>query len=371
MIKGALAMLAVAGTGLFAQGGQLPGDAVATVDGQAIVHQVFDHWMKVAARSSGAAVEPPDPATGYRRCIAAKRKALPAKDRREVTDAQLARQCKDDYGRLRDQVMQLLISFKWIEGEAAAQGIAVTDAEVQQSLEEQKRQSFPKDADYRKFLRTSGQTEADILERVRLDLLSNKLRDKVVAGKDQVSDEEIAQFYADHKSRFAEPERRDLRVVLTKREGDARRARAALERGSSWKAVARRYSIDTTSKRAGGKVPAVAEGTLDRQLDKAVFNAVEHRLVGPVRTQYGYYVFTVTRIKPARQRTLAEVKKVIKDTLVSEAQQAALDAFVKDFTARWRAKTECAKGYRTTDCRNGPAPTPTPTPAENSARAIR
>ena len=34
MIKSALTILAVAGTGLFAHGGE-PGDAVATVDGQA------------------------------------------------------------------------------------------------------------------------------------------------------------------------------------------------------------------------------------------------------------------------------------------------------------------------------------------------
>src|SRR3954453_18368190 len=60
-------------------------------------------------------------------------------------------------------------------------------------------------------------------------------------------------------------------------------------------------------------------------------------------------IFTVTKIEPPRQRPLAEVKQTIKETLVAEAQQAALDAFVQEFRARWRAKTECAKGYRTTD----------------------
>jgi foldase protein PrsA len=365
MIKTAFAVLAVAGTGLFAHGGERPGDAVATVDGQAIERQDFDHWMTVAAVSSGSA-EAPDPTTGYRRCIAAKRKEAPATGRHKVTDKQLATACKQDYARLRNQVMQLLIGFKWIEGEAALQGITVTDAEVDRSFEEQKRQSFPKDADFQKFLKQSGQTREDILERVRLDLLSSKIRDKAVAGKDQVSDEAIAQFYADNESRFAEPEKRWLRVVLTKHAADAKRARAALERGTSWKAVARRYSIDSTSKRSGGKLPAVAKGTLDRKLDKAVFSAAEHRLVGPIRTQYGYYVFRVTRVRPARQPPLAEVKETIRQTLVSRAQQAALDAFVQDFTARWRAKTECAEGFRTTVCRNGPAPTPTPSPASSS-----
>jgi foldase protein PrsA len=361
VIKAALTILAVASTGLFAHGGK-PGDAVSTVDGQAIEQRDFDRWMTIAARSSGSAMAP-DPATGYRRCIAAKRKAMPApaKSRHEVTGAQLATQCKQDYARLRDQVMQLLISFKWIQGEAAAQNITVTDAELAQSFQDQKQQSFPKDADYKKFLKQSGQPQEDILQRVRLDLLSNKLQDKVIAGKDQISDQAIAQFYADQRSRFAEPEKRALRVVLTKNEVDAKRARLALERGTSWKAVAKRYSIDPGSNRAGGKVPAVAKNTLNRQLGKVVFSAIKHRLVGPIRTQYGYWVFTVTSVELARQRPLAEVEEAIRNTLVLEAQQAALDAFVRDFTARWRAKTECASGYRTTDCRNGPAPTPAPT----------
>ncbi len=364
MIKTALTILALAGSGLFAHGGE-PGDAVATVDGQVIEQRDFDHWMTIAAKSSGnASAVPPDPATGYRRCIAAKRKATPApaKSRHRLTDAQLARLCKQDYAQLRDQVMQLLISFKWIEGEAAAQNITVTDAEIAQAYQDQKQQSFSNDADYKKFVKESGQTQEDILLRVRLDLLSNKLRDKITAGTDQISDQAIAQFYADHRSRFAEPETRALRVVLTKHEVDAERARSALERGTSWKAVAKRYSIDPSSNRVGGKVPAVPKNALPGRLGKAVFSAVKRRLVGPIRTQYGYWVFTVTNVEPARQPSLAEVKKTIRMTLASEAEQAALGAFVQDFTARWRAKTECAAGYRTTDCRNGPARATAPAP---------
>ena len=67
--------------------------------------------------------------------------------------------------------MQLLISFAWIEGEARVQGVTVTEEETKASYEEQKRQSFPKESDFREFLRTSGQSRAGIFQRVRLDLL--------------------------------------------------------------------------------------------------------------------------------------------------------------------------------------------------------
>ena len=151
-------------------------------------------------------------------------------------------------------------------------------------------------------------------------------------------------------------------MVLTKTKANADKARAALDDGDSWKAVTEKYSIDDTSKAAGGKLPAQAKGTLDKELDDAVFSAEKGELVGPVKTQFGYYVFAVSDITEESQQTLAEAKETIKQTLQSQEQQKALDTFVKDFTKRWREKTECSEGYKTTDCKNGPKPTPTPSP---------
>ena len=103
--------------------------------------------------------------------------------------------------------------------------------------------------------------------------------------------------------------------MLTKNKAEADKAHAALESGDSWKTVAKKYSIDDTSKAAGGKLPAQAKGTLDKELDDAVFSAKKNELEGPIKTQYGYYVFTVTAITAASQQTLAEAKETIKQTL--------------------------------------------------------
>jgi parvulin-like peptidyl-prolyl isomerase len=348
---------------IFAGCGGVPGDAVATVDGTAIQKDDFDHWMTVAAKSGGqsgaAAPKPPS----YAACINQKRKTTPkpAKGQPKVTDGQLKAQCKQEYNSLRDQVLQLLISFQWIEGEAKAQNIKVSDKEVQASFDKQKKQAFPKAADFQKFLKDSGQTEGDILKRVRLDTLSNKIREKVTKGKDKVTDAQITAYYNKNKQRFAQPERRDLRIVLTKTKAKAEQARKALESGQSFKKVAKKYSIDQASKAQGGKLPAVAKGQQEKALDTAIFKAKKGQLTGPVKTQFGYYVFDVTKITPASQQTLAQAKTTIKQTLASQNQQKALDSFVKSFRKRWKAKTDCQNGYRTQDCKNAPKATPTPT----------
>jgi foldase protein PrsA len=192
--------------------------------------------------------------------------------------------------------------------------------------------------------------------------LSNKIRDKIVKGKDKVTDAEIQDFYNKNKARFAQPERRDLRIVLTKGADKANEAKAALNSGDSWKTVAKKYSIDQASKAQGGKLPAQAQGTLEKSLDEAVFKAKKGDITGPVKTQFGYYVFDVEKIQKAQQQTLEQAKETIRQTLASQNQQKALDKFVSDFQKKWKNRTECRDGYVTQVCKGAKA-TPTPSAA--------
>jgi foldase protein PrsA len=344
--------------------GGVPGNAVAEVDGTAIEKDTYEHWLGVAAKSAGPDSKVPVP-PDYKDCIAQLKKtaAKPAEGQPKQTDADFKKQCEQQYKQLREQVLGLLISFEWIEREAEEQGIKVTDAEVKKSFEEQKKQSFPKTEDYEKFLKDSGQTNEDVMQRVRLDTLSQKIRDKVTKGKDKVTDQQIEDYYNKNKAQFAQPERRDLSIVLTKAEGKAEQAKAALQSGESFKSVAKEYSIDDASKAQGGKLPAVAKGQQEKAFDDAIFDAQKGRITGPVKTQFGYYVFRVDKVTKASQQTLEQAKTTIKQVLASQNQQKALDEFVKDFRKKWKEKTECREDYVTQDCKNAPEPTPTPTPA--------
>jgi len=356
----ALLVLAVPATVVAACGG-VPGNAVAEVDGEAIEKSSFDHWMSVAARSGGQGASVPKP-PDYKECVAQQRKMQPqpAKGQPKVTDAQLKSQCKQQYEALRDQIVQLLASFRWIEGEAEEMDIKVTDADVTKKIDEIKKSQFPKKGDFEKFLKESGYTQGDVETQARTELLTDKIRDKVTKGKDKVSDAEIKSYYDKNKQRFAQPERRDLRVVLTKDEAKAEQARDAIAGGKSFSSVAKKFSIDQASKAQGGKLPGVAKGQQEKALDDAVFAAAKGELEGPVKTQFGYYVFEVTKVTPASQQTLEQAKPTIQQLLVSQKQQKAIESFAKNFQKKWQEKTECREGFVTQSCKGAPKPTPTP-----------
>ncbi|MCW3012444.1 MAG: peptidylprolyl isomerase [Solirubrobacterales bacterium] len=374
----ALSAASVAAAGLVACGEEsIPGNAVARVGDTAIKKDAYEHWLTVAALSQASQVNPQAAQTGekpkvsipeppdFKSCIAEKAKTAPkpAKGQPKPTDTQFKAQCKTEYEALRDQVLQFLISSQWIQGEAGDRDVKVTDAEVKKQFESTKKQSFPKAADYKKFLASSGMTEADLLFRVRLDTLSNKLRESIVKGKDKVTDAQIKAYYDKNKARFAQPERRDLRIVLTKTKAKADQARKELAGGASFKTVAKEYSIDQASKGQGGVLLAVAKGQQEKALDEAVFAADKGELAGPVKTQFGYYVFKVQKITKASQQSLKQSTETIKQLLASQNQQKALDTFVEDFRKKWKSETSCKDGFVTQDCENAPKPKTTSTGA--------
>jgi foldase protein PrsA len=348
---------------LAACGDSVPGNAVVRVDDSTIKRSTFDHWLKIAAQSSqppgatGAKPAIPDP-PDFTKCVAAKVKTAPkpAQGQPKPSTAQFKAQCKQEYEGLRDQVLQFLVQAEWIQGEAADQDVKVTDKEVAKSFAQQKKQSFPTEKEYRDFLRTSGMTQEDINLRVRLDLLSNKIRQKVTKSKGKITDKQIQAYYEKNKSRFSQPERRDLNVVLTKTRARANKALSALRNGNPWKAVAKKYSIDQASKDAGGKLPGVTPGQQEKAFDDAVFKARKGQIEGPIKTQFGYYVFEVTKITPKSQQTLQQATPTIKQLLQQQGEQKRLNDFVKSFEKKWKGRTNCREDFVIQMCKNAPKP---------------
>ncbi len=357
----ALGAVLFALVGMSACGGGIPGDSVVAVDGKGVTKTAFNHWMSVAGASSattpGSKPVIPDPPK-YTACIAHEKSVAPkpAKGQAAPTEATLKSQCEQQYKSLQQEVLGFLVSSEWVLGEANSLGVKISDAEVKKQFEKIKSQQFPKAAEFEKFLATSGQSVSDLLLRVKLNLLSSKIQQKIAKGKGTVTKAEIAKYYKENPSRFGTPEKRNLLIILTKTEAQAKKAKQEVASGKSFASVAKKSSIDPTSKSNGGKLPGVVKGQEEKALDEAIFAAKQNVLGGPVKTPFGYYVFEVQTITPGSQQTLKQAEASIKPQLTATQQQTALTKFVKNFKKKWKAKTDCRSGYVVADCKQYKAP---------------
>jgi foldase protein PrsA len=367
-----VAVAAVAGCG-----SQVPGDAVVNVDGNPITTQAFNHWMYVAAKSQsaqspGAPVIVPNDPPNFTNCVAQVRKQIPTL--KKTPDKTIKADCAQLFTSLSNQVLGVLIPAYWYQAEAARDHITVTDKQVQAAFQKAKSSQFPNDAQFKAFLAQTGYTQADLLFRFRISQIVQKLLAKQ-AGK--ITPAQIAAYYHSHLSQFGTPETRDIKIVLTKTKSQADAALAALHKGQSWKVVAKKYSIDPTSKNNGGQLVAVQKGQEDHALDSAAFSASVNKVLGPVKGQFGYYVFDVTKITKPTQKTLAQSTATIQQSLKQQQAASGQAALNKVTRKHWLSQTFCRAGFAMVDCSNyhppksttttpGAPTTTTPTPAPST-----
>jgi hypothetical protein len=85
-------------------------------------------------------------------------------------------------GELRNEVLGYLISSDWVIEEATRLKVHVSEVKVKRTFDRIRAQQFPKRREFTAFLRQSGQTVADLLFRVKLNLLSTRIQRRVLAG---------------------------------------------------------------------------------------------------------------------------------------------------------------------------------------------
>ena len=119
------------------------------------------------------------------------------------------------YKQIKDQTMQTDLQIAWLVGEASRQGLSFTDTQVQQSLQQIKSQ-FKTQAEYVKARDQAGLTDADVLERAKLQLIQTKIQDNIQNSVGSVSDSDARAFYDANKSQFKQPAKRTIRIIQNK-----------------------------------------------------------------------------------------------------------------------------------------------------------
>jgi foldase protein PrsA len=350
---GAFFVLAAAVAGC---GTEVPGNSVANVAGNPITTQAFNHWMFVAAKSQAAqspgqpVIVPNDP-PNFNSCIAQARKQIPTLAK--TATKTLRTDCKQLFTSLSSQVMDFLIKAYWYQADANKLGVKVTDAEVQKAFLAARNQQFPNGKGFSTFLTQTGQTQQDILYRFRINTIVQKLAAK---HNKKVTQADIQSYYNSHASQFGTQESRDIRVVLTKTQADASAAKKALGSGQSWAVVAKKYSTDPTTKNTGGLLKGVTKSQADPALAAVAFSAPMNKVTGPIKGQFGYYVFDVNKVTPATHQTLAQATTLIRQQLTSQQQQSAQTAVDKKAKTDWLTQTTCRGPYAMADCKGFKAP---------------
>lgn len=259
------------------------------------------------------------------------------------------------YEELKTAAMGELLDIAWIEGEAEELGIAVTDKQVTDKLDEAKEQNFPTKAAFDEFLETSGFTQEEVEQRVRMQELGTGVQETASVAT-QPSNEEIEDFYEAAKaSQFTTGPTRDIRIVTNNDKAEIEAAIKALEADSTpagWKKAMSKFAGEPPEENNGGLQQGLSEEVLPEPLKADVFQASPGQLLGPIKFQGTFGVIEVVKVNEEKVQTLGEVRSQISTQLAQQAQQSAFSEFLANYRSKWRARTFCSEDFLVERCAN-------------------
>ncbi|HEX6639669.1 MAG TPA: peptidylprolyl isomerase, partial [Thermoanaerobaculia bacterium] len=239
----------------------------------------------------------------------------------------------------RKSLVNELISELLIKDRADRLGITVSEAEIKEATARLKQQyGITTDEQFEESLRSSGMTRADMETRLRDTLTTNKVFGRELRSREQLTDAELRDRYNREKESFRLPERAHLReiVVLKPESGSIEEARtradeiaaAARKPGTDFANLASTMS-DSGTKEKGGDLGEVAKGDLMADLDKAVFNAPQGAILGPIETKSAWHVMKVEQRLPSEVPAFESVKDKLKKDASDETFERDYKAYIE------------------------------------------
>lgn len=186
---------------------------------------------------------------------------------------------------------------------------------------------FKSEAEFQDALTQSGiGSEADYRTLLSDSLVVNSYLDKV-KGRFKFGDSVVAGYYQGNKAKFSQGAQACAKHILVKDDAAAQAAKARLDKGEDFAAVAKEVSQDPGSKDQGGDLGCIEPGVTVPEFDKAIFSGPLNQ-IQQVKTQFGVHLIVVSKRTPAGLTPLADAKPKIIEALTDEAAQKYLNSQV-------------------------------------------
>jgi peptidyl-prolyl cis-trans isomerase SurA len=236
---------------------------------------------------------------------------------------------------VRLNLLRQMIDDEILDQRAAKLNLAASDEDVNAKLTEFKLPYTQEEFD--KKLKQQNMTLDDLKQQIRRRLTSDKLINKEIESKVNISDADISNYYAQHKSEFnvIEPQYHLAWIVVTAgpsqqtsnlqnnkvtSDADARKkiqaVRSRLTTGEDFGNLAINFSEDPNASSTAGDMGFITETAL-QQRDSVAFAAIQklkpgqvtdvlpvYGGAGPTQRAVGYAIYKLLAREPAGQREL-------------------------------------------------------------------
>jgi parvulin-like peptidyl-prolyl isomerase len=246
---------------------------------------------------------------------------------------------------LRREVLDRLIDDELILQQAVDLKLSITPEQVDQSIDEIKRQNNLTDEQLREALRGQGMSMSAYRADLKKQLLRYRVLNISVGSRVSISDDEVKAYYERHMKTGGNVQVRASHIFVAIPEGaDAAtvkekqvHAQKLLERaqgGEDFAKLAKQFSDDAATRDAGGDLGTFGKDMLPKAIEELVFSMNVGEIRGPVRADRGFHVIKLVERKEKPAKPLSEVQ----DDIRIQLRQKEMEKQTKTYLAELRKK---------------------------------
>ena len=242
---------------------------------------------------------------------------------------------------IEQDILKKMIEEKIIFQEARRKGMEVSDAEINNTIDEVKQQYGLSPDDLERMLQEEGTTLAAYRTTTTESIMISKLIDNEVDAKVFVGDQEIDEYYrANQKEFVSSPETVEVKAIFLRLREDASvteltdlklkslRVASLLQEGENFDWLLYEYS-DEPLKSNEGMLGQFTKGALVPLLDNVAFALREGETSSPVWVSEGAYILQLVRRNSEQYKTLVEVKEEIRNRLHTQKREKIFNEWLK------------------------------------------
>ncbi|MBR2950316.1 MAG: peptidylprolyl isomerase [Lachnospiraceae bacterium] len=174
----------------------------------------------------------------------------------------------------------------------------------------------------------------EVLEKAKRDIYAQLAMKKVLSDV-EVTEEEARTFYAENPQHFRKSETVSAKHILVADEDACKAVLASIENGEKTFEDAAKECSTCPSGSKGGDLGSFGKGQMVKEFEDAAFSAEIGKVVGPVKTQFGYHLIKVEAKTEASVASFEEVAEQIGVNLAQRKQSALYTAKVNELRAKY------------------------------------
>ena len=174
----------------------------------------------------------------------------------------------------------------------------------------------------------------EALARAKRDLYA-QLTIKKILSEVEVTEEEMKAFYEANPQHFRKPESVSAKHILVADEEACKAVLDSIENGEKTFEDAAKEKSTCPSGARGGDLGSFGRGQMVKEFEDAAFAAEIGKVVGPVKTQFGYHLIKVEAKTEASVAPFEEVAEQIGMNLAQKKQSEIYTAKVTELRAKY------------------------------------